>query len=86
MIDSEDSGFDPEEIEEIERIMDAIMEEGSSGYQMIFWISVPAANELLESYDRYKAGSYQDAILMMVEFTKIIEQLRDAVEQDEKGN
>ena len=86
MIDSEDPGFDPEEIEAIERMMDAIMEEESVGYQMVFWISTSAAKEMLESYDRYRKGSYEDAILMMVEFTKIIEQLREAVERDEKDN
>lgn len=86
MIDDDDPGFDPDEVEEIERMMDAIMEEESVGYQMVFWISTSAAKEMLESYDRYKAGSYQDAILMMIEFTKIIEQLREAVRQDEEGN
>lgn len=86
MIDEEDHGFDPEQVEAIERMMDAIMEEESVGYQMVFWISVGAAKELLASYDRYKEGSYTDAVLIMVEFTKIIEQLREEVERDEEGN
>lgn len=85
MIDENDHGFDPDEVEAIERMMDSIMEEESTGYQMVFWISVGAAKELLESYERFRHGSAEDAILMMIEFTKIIEQLRDAVESDEQG-
>lgn len=84
MTNAEDSGFDPEEVEAIERMMDAIIEEESVGYQMIFWISTSAAKELLDCYDSYRAGSYQDAILLMIEFAKIIEQLRLAVEANEE--
>ena len=80
-----ESGFDPEEIEALEHAMNSIMEEESVGYQMIFWISVGAAKELLESFDRYKQGSEEDAVLIMREFSKIIGQLREAVEEDEQG-
>ncbi len=79
------SGFDPKEIEALEHAMNSIMEEESVGYQMIFWISVGAAKELLESFDRYKQGSEEDAVLIMREFSKIIGQLREAVEEDEQG-
>jgi hypothetical protein len=80
-----ESGFDPKEIEALEHAMNSIMEEESVGYQMIFWISVGAAKELLESFDRYKQGSEEDAVLIMREFSKIIGQLREAVEEDEQG-
>lgn len=84
MIDDDDPGFDPDEVEEIERMMDAIMEEESVGYQMVFWISTSAAKELLDCYDNYRLGSYQDAILLMMEFAKIIEQLRIAMGSNEE--
>ena len=82
----DDHGFDPEQLEDLEKLMDEIIEEESVGYQMVFWISVGAAKELLASYDRYRQGSYQDAILIMVEFTKIIEQLREEVNRDEEND
>lgn len=85
-MDDFDHGFDPEQLEDLEQLMDEIMAEESVGYQMVFWISVGAAKELLASYDRYRQGSYQDAILIMVEFTKIIEQLREEVNRDEEND
>lgn len=85
MTEDEDPFFDPDELEEIALAMDAIMEQEAVGYQMVFWISVGAAYELLESYARYKNGSIQDAILCMKEFSKIVEQLKEVVEADEEG-
>lgn len=84
MTDAEDSGFDPEQLEALEKMMDEIMEQESLGYQMVFWVSVGAANEMLECYDRYLEGSYEDAVLCMLEFGKIIEQLRAVVMRDEE--
>lgn len=85
MTDNEEPPFDPEELEEIALLMDAIMEEEAVGYQMMFWISVGAAKELLESFSRYMKGSQEDGILCMQEFAKIVEQLREVVESDEKN-
>ena len=77
-----DDGFDPVELEAIAQAMDHIMDHEASGYEMMFWISHGAAMELLESYDRYKSGSVEDAIRCMYEFSKIVEQLRGYVEED----
>lgn len=71
--------FDPEQLEAIAQAMDHIMDNEASGYQMVFWISHGAAVELLESYDRYKKGSVEDAIRCMYEFTKIVDQLKENV-------
>lgn len=84
--DDPNEGFDPEQLEALEKLMDAIIEDEASGYQMIFWISHGAAKELLETFDRYYAGSDEDAVLLLVEFAKIVEQLRQTVRSDEEGN
>lgn len=78
-----DDGFDPTELEAIAQAMDHIMDNEASGYEMMFWISHGAAMELLESYDKYKKGSVEDAIRCMYEFSKIVEQLRSNVEEDD---
>lgn len=78
-----DDGFDPTELEAIAQAMDHIMDNEASGYEMMFWISHGAAMELLESYDKYKKGSVEDAIRCMYEFSKIVEQLRSHVEEDD---
>lgn len=84
MTEEDEPQFNPEELEEIAQLMDAIMEEEAVGYQMMFWISVGAAKELLGSWERYIGGSAEDGILCMQEFAKIVEQLRMVVESDEK--
>lgn len=78
-----DDGFDPVELEAIAQAMDYIMDNEASGYQMVFWISHGAAVELLESYDRYKNGSVEDAVKCMIEFSKIVEQLRWSVDEED---
>lgn len=83
--DNQEPPFDPDQLEEIAQLMDAIMEEEAVGYQMMFWISVGAAKELLGSWDRYIGGSAEDGILCMQEFAKIVEQLRSVVESDEEN-
>lgn len=85
MTESEEPPFDPEELEEIALLMDAIMEEEAVGYQMMFWISVGAAKELLESFDRYLKGSAEDGVLCMQEFAKIVYQLKGVVDSDEEN-
>jgi hypothetical protein len=82
----DDDGFDPEEIEALEKIMDEIMAEESTGYQMVFWVSVGAAKELLETYDEFLAGSKSAGELCLREFGKIAEQLREAVVNDEEND
>jgi hypothetical protein len=84
MTNEDEPQFNPEELEEIAQLMDAIMEEEAVGYQMMFWISVGAAKELLESWSRYAKGSAEDGILCMQEFAKIVEQLKMVVDLDEK--
>jgi hypothetical protein len=86
MNDVSDDGFDPDEIEAIEKIMDEIMAEESTGYQMVFWVTVGAAKELLETYDEFLAGSKSAGELCLREFGKIAEQLREAVVNDEENN
>lgn len=78
---NEEEYFDPTELETIAQAMDSIMSNEANGYEMMFWISHGAAVELLESYDRYKDGSVEDALRCMYEFGKIVEQLRDHVEE-----
>lgn len=80
--DPDEPYFDPDELEAIALAMDQIMDDEAHGYEMIFWISRSAAHELLEAYDRYKKGSVHDAMRVMYEFHKIVEQLRYAVESD----
>ncbi len=79
----DDGGFDPEEIEALEKIMDAIIEEEYVGYQMVFWISVGAANEMIEAYTRYLKGSVQDGELCLQEFGKIVGQLKQVIENEQ---
>lgn len=79
----DDGGFDPDEIEAIEKIMDAIIEEETVGYQMMFWVSLGAAKELVETYDRFMSGSNIDAVLCLAEFGKIVEQLREVMIDEE---
>lgn len=74
-----DEMFDPAQLEAIAQAMDHIMDNEASGYQMVFWISHGAAVELLESYERYKQGSVEDAVRCMYEFTKIVDQLKENV-------
>lgn len=82
-----EEAFDPVELEAIAQAMDHIMENEASGYQMVFWISHGAALELLDAFDRYKAGSVPDAVRCMYEFSKIVEQLRYNVEEaDDEEN
>lgn len=81
-----DDGFDPIELEAIAQAMDYIMDNEATGYEMMFWISHGAATELLESYDRYKNGSVEDAVKCMYEFSKIVEQLRSYYEEDKEDN
>lgn len=80
--DPDEPFFDPDELEAIAQAMDQIMDDEAHGYEMVFWISRSAAVELLEAYDRYKQGSAHDAMRVMYEFHKIVEQLRFAVELD----
>jgi hypothetical protein len=82
--DEGEPGFDPQELESIAQAMDGIMEDEASGYEMLFWISHGAANELLEAFDRYQLGSVQDGIRCMYEFSKIVEQLRYHVEEEDE--
>lgn len=79
----DDDGFDPEEIEALEKIMDAIMAEEATGYQMVFWISVVGANEMIEAYTRYLKGSVQDGELCLQEFGKIVSQLKKVIENEQ---
>lgn len=78
-----DDGFDPVELEAIAQAMDHIMDNEATGYQMVFWISHGAAMELLETYDKYKNGSVEDAVKCMYEFSKIVEQLRMSVDEED---
>lgn len=75
MTDEEDF-FDPYELEEIALVMDQIMSDEVVGYEMVFWINANDAQELVDSYDRFKGGSMDDAINCVKEFGRIIEQLR----------
>jgi len=80
----EEPGFDPIELETIAQAMDNIVTNEATGYEMMFWISHGAAVELLESYDNYKSGSVEDAVRCMYEFSKIVEELRMYVEEEDE--
>ena len=82
MTDEDEPGFDPQELESIAQAMDSIMDNEAVGYEMLFWISHGAATELLEAFERYQLGSVQDGVRCMYEFSKIVEQLRYHVEEE----
>lgn len=83
--DDDESEFDPEQLEEIAQIMDSIMSNEAVGYEMVFWINKSEAQSLVESYDRFKEGSLEDAVRCIMEFSKIVEQLKRVVEDDDEG-
>lgn len=85
MTESDDDFFDPEELEEIAQLMDSIMSNEAVGYEMVFWINKSEAQNLVGTYERFKAGSMVDAIKCIAEFAKIIEQLKRVIEDDEEG-
>lgn len=82
MSDIED-GFDPDQLAELEKLMERVVSDETSGYQMVFWISNSAAKEMLDCYDNAVGGSAIDAALCMMEFGKIIEQLREVISNEE---
>jgi predicted ATP-dependent protease len=86
MIDENGAGeFNEDDMQEMSEILYRIFKEETNGYEMLFYISYAAAKELLESYARYMNGSIKDAALCWREFDKIVSQLREVVERDEKG-
>lgn len=56
MTDTSDDGFDPQELEALSKLMDAIMAEDGVGFEMVFWISNSEAKRLVELYDIYASG------------------------------
>jgi hypothetical protein len=85
MTDEEDF-FDPHELEEIALVLDQIMSDEVVGYEMIFWVNANDAQEIVDSYDRFKEGSIEDAIKCVLEFGRIIEQLRHVLLEEENDN
>ena len=83
--EDDESEFDPEQLEEIAQIMDLIMSNEAVGYEMVFWINKSEARNLVESYDRFKAGSLEDAVRCIKEFSKIIEQLKRVIDDEDEG-
>lgn len=81
----EEPMFDPEELEEIAQIMDRIMSDEAVGYEMIFWVNESEAKNLVESFERFANGSKEDGVRCMMEFSKIIQQLKSVIEEDEKN-
>ena len=83
MNDMED-GFDPDQLAELEKLMEQVVSDEMTGYQMVFWVSASAAKEMIDCYDNAIGGSAIDGALCMIEFGKIVNQLRQIVNGDEE--
>lgn len=79
---TDESGFDPTELEEMsERLGDIIRGEGE-GYEMIFYISHNDALELIDAWHASRMGEPMAMSRCWTEFNKIMQRLESAVEDD----
>lgn len=72
--------FSEEEILELQEAFDKIFSGEERGYELVFWISHNAAEELVDAYrNATENDDEQDITRCMTELGKIVNQLEDAV-------
>jgi hypothetical protein len=75
-------GFDPDDMEELQGIFAEMIADNEDGYIMEFAISKLAAKELVRLWKEASMGVKQAQNISWTEYSKIIAELRKALEED----
>lgn len=76
---TENSNFDPKELEYISKRMTEIVEGENEGYEMVFYVSQNDVEELLDNYNRAERQEPKAIIRCWMEYKKIMLALQEAV-------
>lgn len=78
-----DDNFDPDDITELGKVFDRIMDQEEHGYELIFFINTNDAQELVHSYGEAMDGDKSALRRCMYEFGKIVGKIKHAIETNE---
>ena len=79
-------GFDPKQLEELEQSMNKIVSGSETGYEIMFWIDENNAVELLEIYQQAISGNPKAVSRCLIEYSKIMKHLAQALWNDDENN
>ena len=77
-----ESWFDPEDMSELSGIFAEMISDNEDGFVMEFGISRLNAKELIDAWYNAEQGDYEAMASSWTEYTKIIRQLEDALNED----
>lgn len=76
---TDESKFNPEELEEMARRLEEVLSGEQEGYEMVFYIKHNDAIELVEAFDQAVHGEPMAMARCWTEFSKIMERLEQAM-------
>lgn len=81
---TDESGFDPEDLEELNNLFARVTRDADQGYTMEFSISRLQARELLGMWIRAQFGDPMAMWNCLGEYGKIMDELKNALDNDDR--